>query len=330
MKIVFDKRIPRLEELIKKSHPEIVVVAKEGYLINHADVWDADALIVRTRTRCDKSLGEGSALKLIASATIGLDHIDQEWCESQGIRVESAPGCNAPAVMQYVASSLHAAGFDPSHHILGVVGKGHIGTLVADLYRKSGTHVIVCDPPRADAGFDDEDYVSLEHLLCESDAVTFHVPYTSAGKYSTHHLLNGLLPDRLKFIINASRGHVINPAIIDDSRKFIIDTWPFEDSPAEFYTDKHKFLIDKAFIATPHIAGYSVEGKERATHKMIEVLNDVFSLKISTDGLADLHYTIPPLSQVISSFDPLPLSNALKRDPFSFEDLRNSHLRPEA
>lgn len=328
MKIVADRQIPGLLEGIGIRFPEADVVALDGKDISAADVADADALIVRTRTCCDASLLGGSRVKLVATATIGTDHIDSGWCRSARIRVVNAPGCNAPAVMQYVASSLAAAGFDPTRHTLGVVGKGHIGSLVTDLYRRAGGEVLVCDPPRAHAGLTDEDYLPLQDLLRRCDAVTLHVPYTRIGPYPTHHLLAGDLPDTVQWVVNASRGGVVEPAIINTSRRFVVDTWAFEDRPEEWSPEEVREMVNKAFIATPHIAGYSVEGKRRATDAMLTALME-FQGKDTGDIDSDTGNLCYSLPEVIASFDPLPLSEALKGAPEDFERLRSGHLRPE-
>lgn len=329
MKIVIDKRIPGLEERIRQN-PEHDVTALEGEGIARGDVIDAEALIVRTRTRCDATLLEGSAVRLVGTATIGTDHIDIPWCEANGIRVVNAPGCNAPAVMQYVAASLRLSGFDPAIHTLGVVGKGHIGELVVDLFRRAGANVIVCDPHRKDAGLQDEAYLPLEEILERADAVTFHVPYTKAGPYPTHHLLNGNSRRRPGIIINASRGLVVDPALLLDiaetkSHRYIIDTWAFEDEPREWRREERKAMIRNAFIATPHIAGYSHEGKRRATEAMLAALEGETGPLAAAES-AGRYYM---LEDAESSFDPRPLSEALKADPDTFERLRGSHLRHE-
>lgn len=335
MVIVTDQLIPGLSEGIRKLMADlgttVDLIPLDGSRITAEDVRDADALIVRTRTRCDRELLQDSRVALVGTATIGTDHIDIPWCESQGIRVVNAPGCNAPAVMQYVSSSLQAAGFDPEKHTLGVIGKGHIGSLVTELYRRAGTKVLVSDPPRKDAGLTDEDYLSLDEVLAQSDAVTFHVPYEPG----THHLLTKdllLKHSRPGTIINASRGAVFQPEVFELDRRFIIDTWPFEDSPEEWTPEKRRRIIDCAFIATPHIAGYSIEGKRRATEAMIKAIAELGKrgegdVKATADDIEESgHYE---LHTVTASFDPLPLSEALKKDPASFESLRAAHLRPE-
>lgn len=334
MKIVIDNRIPGLEEGIRTRHPEWEVRALEGSAITRDDVADADALIVRTRTACDASLLKGSRVSLVGTATIGTDHIDLEWCEENGVDVASAPGCNAPAVMQYVASTLHEAGFDPKTQTLGVIGKGHVGSLVTELYRKAGTRVLVCDPPRREAGFTDEDYLTLEEVLAGSDAVTFHVPYTKGGAHPTHHLLGGTIPERPAIIVNASRGSVADPGFIireGGKRKLIIDTWPFEEYPEEYDNEGRRTLIEAAFIATPHIAGYSIEGKRRGREAMLRALERHFGNgEVERIETEEQKYEIPSLERVIASFDPLPLSKELKANPEHFERQRGSHLRPEA
>ena len=325
MRVVIDSQIPGLRAGLEALGVPMEITELKGADIKTPDVKDADALIVRTRTRCDARLLEGSRVKFVGTATIGTDHIDLDWCEANGIRVASAPGCNAPAVMQYVACALRESGFDPRKDTLGVVGKGHIGSLVAELYRKAGTTVLVSDPPRKDAGMTDENYLTLEELLERSDALTLHVPYTTAGSHPTHHLLRaGALPSRPRIVVNASRGAVVDPGLIAEEgerRRLIIDTWPFEDSPELFTADERAAMIAKAFIATPHIAGYSIEGKRRATEAMLAALQG--------KSAEPEPYAVPALEKVLASFSPLELSSALKDSPGDFESLRASHLRPE-
>lgn len=331
MKIVVDKRIPGLMEELE-GHD---VTALEGKDITSADVRNAEALFIRTRTRCDAFLLKGSRVKLVGTATIGTDHIDMDWCRANDIRVVNAPGCNAPAVMQYVASSLHAAGFKPALHTLGVVGKGNIGSLLVSLYRESGCRVLVCDPPRKEAGCGDEDYLALEEVLERSDAVTFHVPYTDSGSHPTHHMLTPELLQRYprpEILVNASRGHVFDPRILYENRRFIIDTWPFEDEPEKWTEEEKHQLVNKVFISTPHIAGYSFEGKKRATKAMGAALSEYLHPGTPVFCPGEVH----PLSSsryrledVLDSFNPLLISEALKTEPVAFELLRSTHLRHE-
>lgn len=333
-KIVVDRRIPGLAAALKALDREAVIDEKEGSDICRDDVRDADALFIRTRTRCSSSLLEGSSVKLIGSATIGTDHIDLLWCEAHGIQVVNAPGCNAQAVMQYVAASLDAAGYDPAGQVLGVIGKGNIGSLVVNLYRQSGARVLVSDPPRQKDGMADENYLSFEEVLARSHAITFHVPYLTAGQteFPTSRMLTPSLlraNPQLGIVVNASRGLVLDPSVLDEDRRFIIDTWPFEDEPNEWPEDARKKIIDKAFIATPHIAGYSLEGKQRATQAMTAAYADFLRTgKVATET-SPAYFGKFSLDNVVNSFDPLQISTAFKSDPSTFENLRGKHLRPE-
>lgn len=337
MRIIFDENIPGLAERLASALPSSDFEGLPAKEITPERVRDADALVVRTRTRCDASLLAGSKVSLVATATIGCDHIDRKWCETNGITVANAPGCNAPAVMQYVAASLAAASFDPLAQTLGVVGKGNIGSLIAALYRSAGCNVIVSDPPAVLAGRTDEEFLPLNKLLSQADAITFHVPLTSAyvSPFPTTSMLSPQNISQLRpgaVIINASRGAVLNERVITDyasEYRLVIDTWPFEDSPVA----RLKSVSQEAFIATPHIAGYSRQGKERATRSVIESLNRHFFLSIPTEGLADYSFRdqLPSLAEVAASYDPLADSAFLKAHPEDFEKIRNSYkLREEA
>ena len=325
MKIIADKNIPFLDgrfsgtELIKLPASEINSVA----------VKDADAIIVRTRTKCDGNLLEGSKVRLVATATIGTDHIDFSWCEKNGITVRNAPGCNAPGVALYVWASLLRNGFAPEKSTLGVIGCGNVGSIVAQWGKRLGARVLVCDPPRKDKGFRDNDYLSLEEVLGKSDAVTFHTPLTYAGKYPTYHMIG---EDTIKYLkegailVNAARGEVTDNTVLINGiengiiSKAIIDTW--EGEP-----DINARLLELADIATPHIAGYSVEGKQRATRMVLEAIHENLGIYVDLDGLAD-HYREPhELNKNIITkvYDPERITQSLKEHPESFESLRNSY-----
>lgn len=337
MVIVIDRNIPELEERIRSAHPEVELRALSRAEITREAVRDADALIVRTHTRCNASLLEGSRVRLVGTATIGTNHIDTKWCRENGIITVNAPGCNAPAVMQYVVCSLHAAGFDPSRHTLGVVGKGNIGSIVSEVYRNAGTRVLVCDPPRQEAGYADEDYLPLSELADRADALTFHVPLTreEESAHPTRRLLTERHTLHPQFIVNASRGAVADPAVLltrREGQKLIIDTWPFEEEALEEPERYAARAVGNAFIATPHIAGYSLQGKQRATRSMIEALNEVFGLDISAEGLADYGFreALPSMEAVLASYDPMVDSALFKSSPGALEALRDSYaLRQE-
>ena len=323
MKIVADRNIPFLEGRLR----DVELIRISATDIDADAVKDADALIVRTRTKCDRSLLEGSKVKLVSSATIGTDHIDIPWCRENGIAVSNAPGCNAPGVALYVWSNLLRNGFDPSKSTLGVIGCGNVGGIVARWGEILGAKVLVCDPPRKEKGFSDREYLSLEEVLSNSDAITLHTPLTSGGNHPTYHLIGKESINHLKpggIFINAARGEVADTntiiAAIEEGRihRAIIDTWEGEPNI-------NPRLLELAATATCHIAGYSVEGKQRATRMALEAVVKNLGINVDLDGLQGSYKAPEKLSteRIISAYDPSEMTAALKADPQKFEILRN-------
>ena len=190
MKIVIDDKIPFIKGVLE---PYAEVVYLSGGKIKHSDVANADALIVRTRTKCDESLLKETSVKFIATATIGYDHIDTAWCEASGITCTSAPGCNSGSVHQYMASVLATLsaqfGFEFEEMTLGVVGVGNVGSKVARLGEALGMTVLMNDPPRAEKeGL--AQFVPFDEILNMSDIITLHVPLKNAGAHQTYHLFD--------------------------------------------------------------------------------------------------------------------------------------------
>lgn len=331
LRIVADNKIPflrgRLEPIADVTYASASDISSEL-------VKDSDAIIVRTRTKCDESLLKGSSVSLVATATIGTDHLDLEWLREEGIEAINAAGCNAPGVAQYVWSSLLRSGFKPGMHSLGVVGCGNIGSIVTDWGRKMGVRVLVCDPPRKARGYVDEDYLPLAALLKECDAVTIHTPLTKSGRNPTFHLLSQeelalMKPDSI--LVNASRGPVVdNDAWKEHLRsnpqaKAVIDVWENEPSP-------DPELIQLAEIATPHIAGYSIEGKERATRIALEGVENKFGLAVDKSGLEGRYIAAETVSPdvIISSYDPYADTAIFRSDPARLDYIRdNYNLRHE-
>ena len=274
MKIVADKDIPFLEGVFE---PYAEVVYKTGSAIAAADVADADALIIRTRTRCDASLLDGSSVRMIATATIGMDHIDLGYCRAHGIHVENAAGCNAGGVMQYVFSALYGVGARKGIKLedctFGIIGVGHVGSKVEAMARYLGFNVLLCDPPRA-AVEGPEKFCSLEYLLENSDIVTMHVPLDETTRGMADATFFALMKPGAIFI-NAARGEVIDEqALIAAAPKLgavVIDTWCNEP-------DINEELLDIADIATPHIAGYSLLGKQNATTMAVQAVARFFCI----------------------------------------------------
>jgi len=316
--------------------------------ITAAAVADADALIVRTRTRCDAGLLEGSRIGFVATATIGTDHIDREYCASRGIQVVSAPGCNAPAVAQYVWASVLSLRKEVRGMTIGIVGLGHVGSIVAEWGRRLGVNVLACDPPRQRAGkgwnplspssAGSEPFVALSEIAARADIITFHTPHTMLGPDATHHLGNDAFFASLRrqpLLINAARGPVIDTEAIlraSDARKLselVIDCW--EGEP-----DVDGRLLSLAAIATPHIAGYSVEGKQRATAATVAAALRYFGAPAALiesihAPVASTGVEITP-EAILASYDPMADTAALKSHPGAsvFEQLRNGYpLRHE-
>ena len=311
--LVVDRDIPFLEGVLD---PWFEVRALSGKAIGPADVRDAVALLVRTRTRCDAALLEGSAVKLVATATIGTDHIDLDYCASRGITVASAPGCNAAAVAQYVAVALHAAGLDHPGKTLGIIGVGHVGTKVEEMARRAGLRVLRNDPPRA-AAEGTAGFTPLPDLLAQADIVTLHIPLWPENRDFADDAFFAALKPGTSFI-NASRGEVVDEIALLAARpklnKLVIDVWKNEPNI-------NPDLLAAADIATPHIAGYSIQGKMNGTTAIVRALGHAF-------GIIPLQsFTIQnrALSESQSCYDILADDTALRSHPGAFESLRSRY-----
>ncbi|MCH5232128.1 MAG: 4-phosphoerythronate dehydrogenase [Muribaculaceae bacterium] len=324
MKIIVDKDIPFIQGRLE---PFGSVIYAAGDKISTEMVKDAEALIVRTRTKCGAPLLNGSKVKLVSTATIGTDHIDNKWCSENGIEVMSSPGCNAPGVATYVISSLLLSGFRPDKDILGIIGYGNVGSLVGRWAESMNIKIKVCDPLRQKAGFKDCNYVVLEELLNESNAVTLHVPLTKDGEYPTCRLIDRREIELMKpgtLLINTSRGGIVNEKELLDylknkKLKAVIDVW--ENEP-QINLD----LLRYVEYGTPHIAGYSKEGKIRATRMALENFDRFFSVTTDKTGLETPSVpTTVSASKILDSYKPNLDSERLKQNPDSFESLRNNY-----
>ena len=332
MRIVVDSHIPHIQGLIE---PFANVDYLEPVDITTSAVREADALIVRTRTRCNAALLDGSRVKFIGSATIGTDHIDLDYCSSHGITVRNAPGCNAPAVAQWVFCAIaawmrHHNIATPDGLTLGIVGVGHIGSIVARWAAQLGFTVLLNDPPRenGDGSFDDI-FSSLDELQRRCDIITFHTPLTRDGRWPTWHLCNQAFLDglaRCRLILDAARGPIAdNAALLGWHGDVALDCWENEPNIS-------RPLLDKAIVATPHIAGYSAEGKQRGTAMMLKALNEFFGWDIPVPTIAApaTGAAQVTLADVAASYDILADTATLKTSPATFESQRNHYPhRPE-
>ena len=379
MKVIIDDKIPFIQGQAERVADEVVYLP--GSKIGPDDVRDADALIVRTRTHCNRQLLEGSRVRFIATATIGFDHLDTDYLNEAGIVWTNCPGCNATSVAQYVRNALIEAEREGivklSEASLGIVGYGHVGRAVCESLRPYVKEILLNDPPLENEEFllrqatqaspnvaerrvknerlrikgeelaiafepeksgtpdsslstHHSTFKSLADLASSCDIISFHTPLTADGLYPTYHLANEQFFQSLKrkpLLINAARGGVVDEAALLDAmdkglvRQAIIDTW--EGEPAI-----NGALLSKVFIGTPHIAGYSADGKANATLMALRALvrwqSSLGSIVI--EPMFDIH---PPLAQPERTgifYSPTSDSNQLKESPQDFENLRGNYL----
>lgn len=283
MKIVIDNAIPFIHGVFE---PYAEVVYEQADLIGPETVRDADAMVIRTRTRCDAALLEGSSVKIIATATIGTDHIDLPWCDANGILIRNASGCNAGGVAQYVFSALYGAASRMAIKLdgftIGIVGVGNVGKRVQSMATSLGFKVLKNDPPRQEQEGPFE-FTPLDELLKKSDVVTMHVPLNE----TTKSMANQDFFKKMKkgaFFINAARGEIVDEnALLEAIPRLgpvILDTWNNEPKI-------NRELMDKVAIATPHIAGYSYQGKQNGTASAVRAVAHYF-------GISQLKEFFPP------------------------------------
>lgn len=341
MRVIVDDKIPYIREALALMGVDAVYLP--GSAIDSTAVREADALIVRTRTRCDASLLEGSRVQYIATATIGFDHIDTAYCAAYGIRWTNAPGCNAASVCQYVQSALlllqKECGVTLSRSTLGVVGVGHVGTRVAAMAEAWGMRVLRCDPPRAERG--EEGFVSIDVIAREADIITLHTPLSREGTHRTYHLADDAFFSSLQrkpYFINTSRGETVDTAALlhalEDGQvaQCIIDVWEHEPN-----IDLD--LLDRCYLGTPHIAGYSADGKVNATRMSLEALARYFALgevppiappPPTTVSIQAVEQAVDKGEALLSIYNPHTDSHQLKFYPERFERLRGDYpLRRE-
>jgi erythronate-4-phosphate dehydrogenase len=280
LKIVADNKIPFLQGALEKV---ATVEYYPGGKITREHLLDADALITRTRTKCNEALLKGTSVKLITSATIGFDHIDTTWCEQNGIAWTNAPGCNSGSVRQYIASAIAFIVQKERRKFeditLGIVGVGNVGSKVQKMASTLGIKVLINDPPRERAEGKPE-FTPLNKLVVESDIITMHVPLNRLGADKTFHMVNESFLEKMKkgaWFINSSRGEVVQTDALKKALQaghlagVILDVW--ENEP---YADEE--LLTMADIATPHIAGYSADGKANGTAMSVQAISKFFGL----------------------------------------------------
>lgn len=349
MQLLIDDKIPYL-----RGQAERLGMCRylPGAEITADDLQETDVLIVRTRTQVNRALLEGSRVQLVVTATIGHDHIDKAYLEEVGIAWTNCPGCNAGGVAQYVRAALwlaslqgllnprFAQGDRQAAPVVGVVGCGHVGGAVVTALEAEGCRTLVCDPPKGAP-------YSLADLAREADVITLHTPLTITGEHATYHLADTTFFDALQrkpLFINAARGECMDTAAVlralagGKISGAVIDTWEQEPHISSS-------LLQQAFLATPHIAGYSADGKANASRMALEAVARYFGRTIDFDiappALPEGFDFMPDFSTSLSTaplhlqeqlrrYNPLADTQRLRQCPECFEQLRGDYpLRRE-
>jgi len=342
MKIIIDDKIPYIHGAFE---PVAEVVYLSGSKTTAEVVKDADAIVTRTRTICNEKLLAGSSVKFIATATIGYDHIDTDYCDAAGIRWTNAPGCNSKSVEQYIASTIvvlaEKYGWDLSEKTIGVVGVGNVGSKVARVAEVFGMKVLLNDPPRERAEGSGS-FVSLQTIQQEADIITLHVPLNLKGEDATYHLADENFFRSLgkrPVLINSCRGEVVETQAVKNALKqgviadFVCDCW--ENEP-----DLDLELLELTAIATPHIAGYSKDGKATGTLMSVQAISDFFNLKLNDWRPSGVELPVQPeinidgsgltMQQILSkavlhTYDIRNDDAELRKNPALFEQLRGDY-----
>lgn len=330
MKIIIDSAIPYINGVLE---PFAEVVYKKGTEINHCDVQDCDAMIIRTRTKCNEQLLKESKVKFIGTATIGFDHIDTTYCKANSIEVATAAGCNAMGVVHYLLAALIELQELKTYSTIGIIGVGNVGGALQHVLTEIGFNVLVNDPPRAER---ENNFIStpLDELLTKSDVVTIHTPLTKEGKYPTYEMADSAFFKKLgnnKIFINASRGETVNEKALLTAIKngviAVIDVWHNEP-------EINREICEMAFISTPHIAGYSEQGKANGTAMMIKALCDCFNIKgmenwypegvikITNGRTLTLEWIMNRMTHYYQIKED---NKRLKEDVSKFEEIRNNY-----
>ncbi len=343
--ILLDSSLPYLEGLVEQV-ARVKRLASRDF--TPEAVREADALIIRSVVQVDQHLLAGSRVRVVATATAGFDHIDTSYCEAQGIHWSNSPGCNAEGVVQYVLSALAHWSLDRKRSLqgltLGIVGVGQVGGRLAKRASALGLNILCCDPLRVEQeGL--EDFVSFETILRESDIISLHVPLSREGKYPTYGMVNDetlALCQRRPLLINACRGavtctqDVLRALDSDLLSDIIIDCWEGEPQIS-------RELAQRAFLATPHIAGWSSDGKWRGSMMALTYTCQELGLPLP-QGTWDTSVLPTPerpsidldafpegerlLRALLHTSDLRPTSDALRQHPEDFEHLRRSYTFP--
>ncbi|WP_422102406.1 4-phosphoerythronate dehydrogenase PdxB [Vreelandella sp.] len=324
MKLVIDANIPAADACFGSAGTLHRLPGRE---IRAADLQNADALIVRSITQVNRALLANSPVRFVGTCTIGTDHIDLDYLKERAIGFASAPGCNAEAVVDYVLSSLltvsEREGWPLLARTVGIVGAGNVGSRLQRRLQSLGMAVRVCDPPRAEqegAG----DFVSLDALMEECDVICLHTPLVKEEPYATYQLLNAQRINELApgtVLLNAGRGDCIDGLALRSRLAgkgditAILDVW--EDEPGI-----DAGLRDLVALATPHIAGHSLDGKLRGTWMIQQALAEQLGLPSATPFN---ELCPPPALATLTLQSALPVEEALRLCVRAVYDVRRDH-----
>lgn len=280
LRVVADDAIPFLRGVLERF---AAVTYLPGEAISSESVKEADALIVRTRTKCDSTLLEGSSVKFVSTVTVGVDHLDLPYLEAKGITWVNAAGTNSGSVAQYIAAALLEMCLERKVHprelTLGIVGVGNVGAKVYKVAKLLGMKVLCSDPPLEAKG-KCPDAVPYLELLAKADVITFHVPLIEEGKFRTLHMFDSYALEHMKpgaWLINSSRGQVVGSASLVLALQTglaggaILDVWELEPEIS-------LQLMRRTFLSTMHIAGYSRDGKANATTASVRAFAKFFGI----------------------------------------------------
>ncbi|MDR3127544.1 MAG: erythronate-4-phosphate dehydrogenase [Tannerellaceae bacterium] len=347
MLIAADGTIPYLREALGVLGEEVRYFTAEEFASGR--VKDADVLVVRSINKCTGEVLAGSRTGLIVAASAGFDHIDTEYCAEAGIAWRNAAGSNARSVAEYVLACLAELSLRNGDRLegktAGIVGVGYVGKEVAGLCAAAGMKVLCNDPPRAEAE-GKEGFVTLDTIAAEADVITFHTPLTGKGRYPTVHLADSGFVGKLRrrpYLINAARGAVCDTAALIAGRGrggiggLVVDCWEHEPCISGE-------LLSMADIATPHIAGFSADGKANAARCCVEEIcrflhvpearreEALREIKVAAPVCPVIDMSVFPDHRVaraiLSVFNPGAMDKRLRREPASFELLRSQYFHP--
>lgn len=341
IRVIVEQSVPYLKGIIERYATPIYL---DNHDITKQHIRDAQAMVVRSITQCNASLLAGTQIEYIATATAGTDHIDDKYCEQAHIHWDSTPGCNAIAVAQYVFSSLSLLslreGIELQGKTIGIIGVGHVGKQVQRIAEILGMRVLLNDPPRARQE-GEQHFVNLSRIQEEADIITLHVPLTE----ETRHLVDETFLSLCKkkpVLINACRGAVCSSSALIKAKQqqlishLIIDCW--ENEP-----NINPDLLTHADIASPHIAGFSADGKHRGARMALIALCLHFGIEVDEKALLEPNELTSPSTPInlsvypegeeiqrafLATFNPQDIDLSLRNHVANFEYLRKHYNYP--